>query len=285
MWIGVESTIDDVVTSEHAVAKRDCDDVHAFIQSLQEHGVGVTASTILGWDFHTPENVLADIDAFVALEPLFYQVTPLIPCPGTQLYRRLQEDGRFLPGQDWSFKQYQDDEVMQRKNFAQGELRRFYDLALEKLYEENGPSQIRLVKIALNGYFKFKDSAEPYLRARAKASADSARILRLFLLACEQLAPNERVAQKARDVEARCKIEFGEMSDDQQQAAAHLCDLLRERKARLDRGEEDPITYPPARWTIYKGDGEAPEVIHASHDCAGHPLAPAAQPLALDGLA
>jgi len=142
-----------------------------------------------------------------------------------------------------------------------------------------------LVKIGLNGYLKFKDSAEPYLRARAKASADSARILRLFLLACEQLAPNERVAQKARDVEARCKIEFGEMSDDQQQAAAHLCDLLRERKARLDRGEEDPITYPPARWTIYKGDGEAPEVIHASHDCAGHPLAPAAQPLALDGLA
>ena len=69
----------------------------------------------------------------MALEPLFYQVTPLIPCPGTQLYRRLQEDGRFLPGQDWSFKQYQDDEVMQRKNFAQGELRRFYDLALKKL--------------------------------------------------------------------------------------------------------------------------------------------------------
>ena len=105
--------------------------------------MGVTASTILGWDFHTPENILADIDAFVSLEPLFYQVTPLIPCPGTQLYRRLQEDGRFLPGQDWSFKQYQDDEVMQRKNFAQGELRRFYDLALKKLYEENGPSQIR----------------------------------------------------------------------------------------------------------------------------------------------
>jgi len=100
-------SIEELVANERA-----CDDVHAFIRSLREHGVGVTASTILGWDFHTPENVLADIDAFVALEPLFYQVTPLIPCPGTQLYRRLQEDGRFLPGQDWSFKQYQDDEVM-----------------------------------------------------------------------------------------------------------------------------------------------------------------------------
>jgi len=281
VWIGVESTIDDVVTSEHAVAKRACDDVHGFIHGLQEHGVGVTASTILGWDFHTPENVLADIDAFVALEPLFYQVTPLIPCPGTQLYRRLQEDGRFLPGQDWSFKQYQDDEVMQRKNFAQGELRRFYDLALKKLYEENGPSQIRLTKVALNGYLKFKDSAEPYLRARARASADSARTLRLFLPACEQLAPNERVAQKARDVEARCKIEFGEMSDGQQQAADRLLDLLRERKTRLDRGEADPITYAPTRWTIYKGDEEAPEVIRAAHDCAGSPLEPTPRPLAL----
>jgi haloalkane dehalogenase len=285
VWIGVESTIDDVLTSEHAVAKRACDDVHAFIHGLQDHGIGVTASTILGWDFHTPENILADIDAFVALEPLFYQVTPLVPCPGTQLYRRLQEDGRFLPGQDWSFKQYQDDEVMERKNFARGELRRFYDLALDKLFQENGPSQIRLVDLALNGYLKFKDSAEPYLRARATASADSARMLRLFLLACERLAPNERVAQKARDVEARCKVEFGEMSQGQQQAAARLYDLLRERKERLDRGELDPITYAPTRWTTYKGDGRAPEVIRAPHDCAGNSVELAPQSLALGGLA
>jgi haloalkane dehalogenase len=284
VWIGVDSTFDDVVTSEHGIAKRACDDVHAYIHALQEHGVGVTASTILGWDFHTPENIVADIDAFVALEPIFYQVTPLIPCPGTRLYRRLQEDGRFLPGQDWSFKQYQDDEVMQRRNFAQGELRRYYDLALAKLYEENGPSQIRLTRLALNGYRTFKDSAEPYLRARAQTHADAARMLRIFLLACEELAPNERVAQKAREVAARCKIEFGEMSGDQQQAAVRLRDLLRERQARLDRGEKEPITYPPARWTNYKGNGEAPEVIRASHDCTGAPIEVASPALALAGL-
>jgi hypothetical protein len=140
---------------------------------------------------------------------------------------------------------------------------------LKKLYEENGPSQIRVAKVALNGYLKFKDSAEPYLRARAMANGESAKMLRLFLPACEDLAPNETVAGKARDVEARCKVEFGEMSDEQQQAARGLRDLLRERKDRLDRGEMDPITYPPTRWTTYKGDGEAPEVIRGSHDCAG----------------
>jgi len=284
VWIGIESTIDEVMTSEHGIAKRACDDVHATIKALQDHGVGVTASTILGWDFHTPENILADIDAFVSLEPAFYQVTPLIPCPGTKLYRRLQEDGRFLPGQDWSFKQYQDDEIMQRENFARGELRHFYDLALKKLYEENGPSQIRLAKVALNGYAKFKDSAEPYLRARAMANADGAKTLRLFLLACEELAPNERVAQKAREVEARCKIEFGEMSEEQLQAARGLRDLLRERKTRLDRGEKDPITYPASRWTIYRGDGQAPQVIRASHDCAGGPVAAAVPALSIAAL-
>jgi len=273
VWIGVESTIDDVITSEHGIAKRKCDDVHAYIHSLQDHGIGVTASTILGWDFHTPENVVADIEAFVALEPAFYQITPLIPCPGTRLYRRLQEDGRFLAGQDWSFKQYQDDEVMQRENFETGELRRFYDLALKRLYEENGPSQMRLAKLALNGYAKFKDSSDPYLRARAEANANSAKTLRLFLPACEELAPNETVAQKARDVEARCKSEFGEMSSEQRQAAGGLQDLLRERKIRLDRGETDPVTYAPTRWTTYKGDAEAPEVLRAPHDCAGGPVA------------
>ncbi len=272
VWIGVESTIDDVVTSEHAIAKRACDDVHKFIKGLQEHGVGVTASTILGWDFHTPENILADIDSFISLEPIFYQVTPLVPCPGTRLYRRLQEDGRFLAGQDWSFKQYQDDEVMQRQNFARGELRHFYDLALKKLYEENGPSHIRLVTVALNGYLKFKDSPEPYLRARAAANGKSARMLRLLMQACDELAPSERAAQKARDVEARCKIEFGELTDGERQTAGRLRDLLRERKDRLDRGEKDPITYAPARWTRYRGDGEAPEVFRASHDCTGAPF-------------
>ena len=272
VWIGVESTIDEVVTSEHAIAKRSCDDVHSFIHGLQEHGIGVTASTILGWDFHTPENIVADIDSFVALEPVFYQVTPLIPCPGTRLYRRLQEDGRFLAGQDWSFKQYQDDEVMQRKNFEQGELRRFYDLALKKLYEENGPSQIRIARVALNGYLKFRDSADPYLRARAEAQGKSARMLRLFLTACEDLAPSERAAQKARDVEERCKVEFGEMSEGERETAAGLRDLLRERQTRLDRGEDDAITYPPTRWTSYRGDDRAPEVIRAPHDCAGAPV-------------
>jgi haloalkane dehalogenase len=269
VWIGVESTFDDVVTSEHAIAKRSCDDVHGFIRDLQDHGVGVTASTILGWDFHTPENIVADIDAFVALEPIFYQVTPLIPCPGTRLYRRLQEDGRFLAGQDWSFLQYQDDEVMQRKNFAQGELRRYYDLALMKLYETNGPSQIRLIALALNGYRKFKDASDPYLRARARSHREGAETLRVYLRACEELAPNEGVAQKARDVEAQCKTLLGEMSDDQQQTALGLRDLLRERQTRLDRGEVEPITYAPARWTTYSGDGSAPEVIRAAHDCTG----------------
>jgi radical SAM superfamily enzyme YgiQ (UPF0313 family) len=284
VWIGVESTIDEVVTSEHAIAKRSCDDVSAFIRGLQEHGIGVTASTILGWDFHTPENIVGDIDAFVSLEPAFYQVTPLIPCPGTQLYRRLQEDNRFLSGQDWSFTRYQDDEVMARKNFAAGELRRYYDMALKKLYEENGPSQMRLAKLALNGYVKFRGSREPYLRARAKANAEAARMLRLFLMACEKLAPNEKVAAKAREVEERCRLEFGELDEGQMQMAVGLHDMLRERKMRLDRGEKDPITCAPARWTIYKGDGAAPQVIRAEHDCAGSPVALRSQPMSVGAL-
>ncbi len=173
---------------------------------------------------------------------------------------------------------------MQLRHFAQGELRRYFDLALEKLYQENGPSQIRLTKVALNGYLKFKDSDEPYLRARAQANADGARTLRLFLLACEELAPNERVAQKARDVEARCKVIFGEMDAGQQQAAIRLRDLLRERQTRFDRGEKEPITYAPARWTSYRGDGKAPEVIRADHDCAGNPAGSASQPASVGAL-
>lgn len=286
VWIGVESTIEDVVTSEHAIAKRACDDVHAYIHGLQDHGVGVTASTILGWDFHTPANIVADVDAFIALQPVFYQITPLVPCPGTSLYRRLQESGRFLPEQDWSFKRYQDDEVMQREHFARGELRRYYDLALDKLYQENGPSQIGLARVALNGYLKFKDSADPYLQARAMRNGETARMLRLILLACAELAPNERVAGKARQVEARCRAAFGEMAESEKELAVHICDLLRARKTRLEQEGGEPITFPPARWTIYMGDGAPPKVIRAQHDCTGSPVRSwGAQPAAVSGVA
>lgn len=272
VWIGVESTIDDVITSEHAIAKRACDDVHAYIHSLQDHGIGVTASTILGWDFHTPENIIADIEAFVALEPVFYQITPLVPCPGTALYQRLQETGRFLPEQDWSFKQYQNDEVMQRQHFARGELRRYYDLALQRLYEQNGPSQIGLTQVALNGYHKFKDAADPYLRARGVRHGEGARMLRLILPACEELAPNGNVARRARDVELRCRAAFGDMSPEERDLAMQICDLLRARQTRLEREGKESITSPPTRWTTYRGDGGPPTVVRASHDCSGRPV-------------
>ena len=272
VWIGVESTIDDVVTSQHAVAKRSCDDVAGTLRTLMDHGINVTASTILGWDFHTPENVLADIDAFVSMEPVFYQVTPLIPCPGTRLYNRLQEDGRFLPGQDWSFKQYQLDEVMKREHFAPGELQRFYDLAFEKLYTQNGPSQVRLARVALAGYVKFRNSTDRYLRARAEASARTARTLRLFLPACVERAPSESAAKTARDVEQQCKIDLGEMSEEDRHTADGLARLLRDRQQKLERGERLPITYAPARWTTYRGDDSAPETRLADHDCSGNPV-------------
>jgi hypothetical protein len=73
------------------------------------------------------------------------------------------------------------------------------------------------------------------------------------------------------------------MDDGQQQAARHLLDLLRERQTRLDRGEADPITYAPARWTTYRGDGAAPEVNRAAHDCTGAPVDPGSPAASLAG--
>ena len=37
-------------------------------------------------------------------------------------------------------------------------------------------------------------------------------------------------------------------------------------------------------WTIYRGDGQAPEVIRAEHDCAGRPVGSAPRPASVGAL-
>jgi haloalkane dehalogenase len=93
IWIGVESGLTaDEGTNKTGYTKREGQVTpETLFPELNRYGIQIIGSMILGFDFHTPENIEKDIDYFVNLKPTLYQVGPFRPCPGTKLYDRLTE--------------------------------------------------------------------------------------------------------------------------------------------------------------------------------------------------
>lgn len=72
------------------------------VEAIQASGVAVIGCCIVGSDGETPESI-ERLRAFLEHDPCAdAQLTLLTPFPGTALRRRLEAEGRLLPGRDWS---------------------------------------------------------------------------------------------------------------------------------------------------------------------------------------
>lgn len=254
VWIGVESSLDDVITSEHKIAKRSCDDIRSTFRGLEEYGIGITASLVLGWDFHTRDNIEQDIDYFVDLRPSAYQITFLGACPGTELYERMKREGRVNP--DFSYKdmeQCNDTGSFIPKNFKRGELKEYFDRSHQKLFEANGPGIFRMFQLNLNGYETCSASHRPLLREQ-KAPFFEERCKRNYPLieACGKYAPNEGVRQKVEEAKEKYRRLLGAPTEEQETYSRFFCDMVGQRaeKLKTEPPNEAPFD-PPVRRTYY----------------------------------
>ncbi|HDR14863.1 MAG TPA: radical SAM protein, partial [Desulfobacteraceae bacterium] len=174
VWIGVESFLSDAGTTQDVYAKRRGEDIKKVFHDLHSYGIQTVASLVLGFDFHTPENLKEDIDSFVELKPFFYQISPLTPCPGTALYERMTEEGRILDTYKWTDFHLWKDDVFELKNFKPGDIRRFFDYAHERLRDVIGPPPVQMMESQLDAYQNLKNSTDPhkqYLAEKAKQMA------------------------------------------------------------------------------------------------------------------
>jgi haloalkane dehalogenase len=252
VWVGVESSLNEVITSEHGIAKRGCDDIKSTFDALHQYGIITIGSFILGWDFHTSENIMQDIDYFVGLEPASYQVAFLTACPGTELYRRMKETGRIHPSYSYNDIQVWNEDTFISKNFTRKELKPLYYLTHEKLFNQNGPSIMRNVDIHLNGYETCMNSRRKLLREQ-KAPMFRDSCIRMFpvLEACRKFGPSETARAKAELVIEKYKRLIGEPSDIQKMFSQAFCDVI---AAELEKSAEKPApqpTDPPLRVTYY----------------------------------
>ena len=152
-------------------------DTRSLFRTLQSHGIRVLASSIIGMEDHTPENIGAAIDFAVSHDTDFHQFMLFTPFPDTPLYKRYQDAGTLLPESEFAIA---DSHGQYRFNFRH---KHIHDNHEEKLlidafqrdFDVNGPSIGRLIRTTLNGWQKYKNHPDLRIRRRFMRTATPLR--------------------------------------------------------------------------------------------------------------
>lgn len=159
VWLGLES-------AQTGYAKLKGADTVALTRTLQQHGIRVHGSTIIGLEHHTPENIDEEIEHAVGHGADCHQFMLYTPMPGTPLHADVQRQGRLLPGVDLA-----DIHGQYKFNFLHPAISRdqskaFLDRAFRRDYERNGPSLYRLIRTMADGWRRYRDDPDPRVRRR-----------------------------------------------------------------------------------------------------------------------
>jgi hypothetical protein len=161
VWMGLEG-------KESAYDKLQGVDTGALVNLLQSHGIRVLGSSIIGLDEHRPENMDEIIDHAVSHDSVFHQFMLYTPIPGTPLYEKRRQDGSLLtetefPAAD-AHGQYRFN--YRHPHIKDGQEEGYLLEAFRRDFAVNGPSVLRLIRVILNGWRRYKDDPCHHVRKR-----------------------------------------------------------------------------------------------------------------------
>ncbi|MCC6217586.1 MAG: radical SAM protein [Polyangiaceae bacterium] len=260
IWIGVESGLVDGECAKEGFGKRDGgQDPRQLFDDLQRYGIETIGSMILGFDFHTPENIEKDIDYFVGLKPMFYQIGPLTPCPGTKLYREFIAEGRLKSNYNYQHFHLWKDDGIDYKHFGEGGIKKWFDLAHEKLRTVLGPPTLQFAELNLRAYETLRDHPSEYLRHQAGLARELAAGAMPLVRATGRHPPSPAVKQRVRELVAKAG-ELLEPAPLHLRAIGKVVELVATAQAeRTDRLERPQVVSDPgARWSYYHQGSDVP---------------------------
>lgn len=203
VWIGLESP-----SSQYEKLKDS--DTMKLVGELQDHGISVCGSTIIGLEHHTPENIIEEVEYAIAHDADFHQFMLYIPFPGTPLYKEMEEEGRLLdidhtgfPGlHRFSFK---------HKRISRAESEKLINWAFQHDFEQNGPSIYRFIKTNLKGWKRYKNHPDKRIRKRFHVDVQSPKITSGALWAMEQMYKDKdrAMSERIHTLREEFKKEFG----------------------------------------------------------------------------
>jgi radical SAM superfamily enzyme YgiQ (UPF0313 family) len=159
LWMGLESP-------RAGYSKLQGTDTRHLTRELQEHGIRVQGSTILGLEHHTPDNIVAEIEHAVSHDTDFHQFMLYTPVPGTPLYQEMAEQGRLLRDIDYADVHGQFKFNFKHAAISREDSKRFLDWAFWRDFELNGPSLYRIARTLLQGWKRYKNWPDARVRER-----------------------------------------------------------------------------------------------------------------------
>jgi len=250
VWVGVESFMCGRDIPEDSYKKRGGPDIERLFSNLHEQGIGTIGSLVMGFDFHDEDNLKEDIDRFIGLKPSFYQLSPLTPCPGTPLYERMLEEGRIKDNYKWEDFNLWKDDVFELKNFEDGEIKKHFDYAHDKIANEMGPPVMQGLELLTDNYAMMKRSGKKdgFTKKKMKTSRDAARAMHIYNSAIIEHHPSEKVRERAKELDKKFHQKVGRGFP-----LGKIADKYVSRK--IDKHAKKPsqpvVSDPPPRWTWY----------------------------------
>lgn len=200
VWIGVESMAVPYKKGEGR-------DMKGLFDELHSYGVTTTGSMIFGLDHHTPEMIPHETEYMSSLRPSTCQFGSLLPATGTELRKRLEDEGRIR-----NFDYRESDlfsDVLIHPNFKEGQLKEVTLKAYEDLYEAIGPSIYRLWTTWFAGYKKLNGNPRLGLRKRAEVYASRVKRLRPLFMQTGAFLPNDEIRRQVNETLQEVASEFG----------------------------------------------------------------------------
>jgi hypothetical protein len=166
VWMGLEG-------NNSQYAKLNGTDTFKLIQTLQDHGVRVLGSSIIGMEEHAPGNIDDAIDYAVRHDTEFHQFMLYTPIPGTPLWEEHNEKGDLL---DPGYQEIADSHGQFKFNFKHehiqdGQETEFLRKAFARDFEVNGPSVLRVLRTTLKGWMRHRNNADLRIRRRFEYEA------------------------------------------------------------------------------------------------------------------
>jgi hypothetical protein len=205
VFIGVESKF----AGEHGYKKVKETDARELFHKLHSMGIRTLGAWICGWDYHNHSNMYEDLNYFVACKPTYEQLTRLSPFPGTELWRKLKDQGRVMdvPWEDVHFWSGAQKNISMETHETLNLTEYGYDL----LYRTWGPSMLRRFEVSLNGYEFCMNSDNPLMSEhRSKLFKRACASTWLMLSAMERFAPNGVVRRRVFKADERFRELLGE---------------------------------------------------------------------------
>jgi radical SAM superfamily enzyme YgiQ (UPF0313 family) len=150
LFLGLESVSQASMDEVHKRFNR-VDQYRQIIARIHAHGIAVQAGIVFGFDSDTPTIFGETLDFLEDCGVQNATFNILTPFPGTQLYRRLEREGRIL-SRDWREYNSRADVVFQPRQMAPEELLAGYQSAVRRFYS---PASIlkRIVRSPVEGWW------------------------------------------------------------------------------------------------------------------------------------